>query len=1085
MSRFALAALLALAAQARADDAIPRPEHPEPMAARAHWANLNGRWEFRFDPEDVGIDRKWNEPGAAGFDRTIVVPFGWESPLSGVEPTKEPQMRGWYRRVFDVPAGFPKDQRIRLRFGAVDHDASVWINGRMVVHHAGGYTPFEADITDRLTPGKPNTLVVRAFDPTDPGLPTGKQVGWYTPCSGIWQTVWLEAHPVPHIAQFRSVARVNPGDLGVRYTVSARGLKPGAPHSLTIRTQGAATRLEFTPTAAEAEVDAGGPSWTEARVWTPEDPYLHDATLELEGPDGKDSVQTYFGLRTVSRGKLPGEDFERVLLNGKPIYLRGALDQSYNPKGVYTGPSDEFLKRDIELAKSLGMNFLRIHIKPEEPRRLYWADKLGMLIMEDMPCTWRQDARARGAWESTMREVVARDRNHPSIFAWVDFNETWGLGRPADYKRDKDTQGWVKSMVAETRKLDPTRLVEDNSPCNNDHVGGCTDLNSWHFYIDNYADARRHIEEVVAGSTPGSHYNHVPGESMNSAPLINSEYGGVGAGNGDRDVSWCFRDLTTQLRKQPKIQGYVYTELSDIEWEHNGFLNYDRSPKVFGYDNFVPGMTVADLQGADFVGVDGPPAIEAKVGEPISVPIFVSHYSDLDAPPTLRWAASGVNDRGDRVEIPGRDRAVEWAKYGVKNQRPIVLKINEPLVGAVSLVLTDKSGKKLAANYVNLVVRPEAPAPRVERAGDREVTVRFSPEEYARSSWSVGKPSDAPGKAFGRGSGTLEYRLKLPATVLKAGVKSVSLLAEVASKAGREKVEWAQRYSIEDYPQTDGKLHPSTLDIAVPGARLGRVELLDDPADARGVLSHLARRDPGSHGQIVRVSADLPENARAAMAGGGPLSISFNVADDAPHKGGVCLFGAEAGAYPFDPTLTITTDADLPADLGAAAGASIAVDTLASRRLYPLAAGDTPRGAPTTWAFATEDPGPSWLKPGFDDSPWTRGAGGFGGDNPPAIKIRTPWGGPRIWLRAAFDLPEPRPGDDWKLHLFHDEDVEIYVNGELLYAARGYLTSYVDIPLADAMRSTLKAGKNVVAVSCKDTGGGRGIDVGLTLTRGE
>ena len=210
-----------------------------------------------------------------------------------------------------------------------------------------------------------------------------------------------------------------------------------------------------------------------------------------------------------------------------------------------------------------------------------------MLIMEDMPNTWRQNATARKAWESTMREVVARDRNHPSIFAWVDFNETWGLGDPPAYKKDKDTQAWVKSMVAETRKLDPTRLVEDNSPCNYDHVEG-SDLNSWHFYIDDHKSARLHIEDVVKRSVPGSPFNYCPGEKMNTSPLINSEYGSVSAGGGDRDVSWGFRDLTTQLRRHNKIQGYIYTELTDIEWEHNGFFDYDRGKKEFGYDAVRP-----------------------------------------------------------------------------------------------------------------------------------------------------------------------------------------------------------------------------------------------------------------------------------------------------------------------------------------------------------------------------------------------------------------------------------------------------------------------------------------------------------------
>ncbi|MBX6313521.1 MAG: glycoside hydrolase family 2, partial [Isosphaeraceae bacterium] len=539
---------------------VPWPEHPNPLAIRPHWANLNGRWEFRFDPEDEGREAKWFEPGARGFDRTIVVPFPWESELSGLHrPTGAPKI-GWYRRIFRVPADFPKGDRVWLHFGAVDERADVWVNGRHVAEHEGGYTPFSADVTDALKPDGENLLVVRAYDPTDPSHPTGKQIGWYTTTSGIWQTVWLESRPKAHIDSFQIRTDLQSATIDV----GVAGLEGEAPSTLSIRSE------DSTVTAEPVQVRADGAGQDliikvrDPKLWTPDSPHLYDITLELKGPDGQvDQVKTYFGLRTIARGRYDDEPFERILLNGKPIYLRGALDQSFNPKGIYTAPSDDFMKRDIELAKSFGLNFLRIHIKPEEPRRLYWADKLGLLIMEDMPNTWRQNAEARQTWEHTMREVVARDRNHPALFAWVDFNETWGLAddrrdRAAAYKADKDTQRWVQDMVALTRQLDPTRLVEDNSPCNYDHVEG-TDLNSWHFYIDDPAAARRHIAEVVEKSEPGSPFNYCPGMKMNSAPLINSEYGAVSAGGGDRDISWGFRDLTTLLRKYSKIQGYIYT----------------------------------------------------------------------------------------------------------------------------------------------------------------------------------------------------------------------------------------------------------------------------------------------------------------------------------------------------------------------------------------------------------------------------------------------------------------------------------------------------------------------------------------------
>jgi hypothetical protein len=1076
---------------------IPRPEHPTPDAVRPHWAILNGPWQFRFDAMDQGLDGNWFEPGAAGYDREIVVPFGWESELSGIHKSTGAPKVGWYRRTFSVPADFPKDHHVWLRFGAVDFRADVWVNGKKVAEHEGGYTPFEADITQALKRDGENTVVVRAFDPTDPSLPTGKQVGWYTPTSGIWQTVWLEARPKVFIAFFSTRAEISPARVTVAgyvsgieddpaahraYEFSATsddrtvGLVTGAvaPRAARVRGLDGKTGLNVFTTVLQVD---------QPKLWSPDSPHLYEITLKLKGPEGEpDVLKTYFGLREIKRARLPGEPFERILLNGKPIYLRGALDQSFNPQGIYTAPSDAFLKKDIELARSFGTNFLRIHIKPDEPRRLYWADRLGMLIMEDMPNTWEQNERARKAWESTLREVVARDRNHPSIFAWVDFNETWGLGRPDQYKADKDTQQWVERMVGLTRELDPTRLVEDNSPCNYDHVAG-TDLNSWHFYIDDHASARRHIEEVVARSEPGSDFNYCPGVKMNSAPLINSEYGAVSAGGGDRDVSWGFRDLTTQLRKHAKIQGYIYTELDDIEWEHNGFVDYDRSPKSFGYDAFVPGMTVADLQGDDFVGYDAPPAIVARPGELIGVPLFVSHYSQRQKPPKLRWWITGHDDKGERIELEPRDRDVQWTQNGVTEQKRLAFRLHTPFVGALALVLEDTPGHRIAANFVNIVVKPEAAQPRVERLGDHAVAVRFAPGDFTRSRWSG--PTGGVGKAWGQGKGAFTYRLKLPQVVAKAKPEMVEILLEAASKAGREKVDWAERVNGQDYPQTDGHKWPSTLEITINGQRIARRELTDDPADARGVLSHLNRIDHGSHGELIHIDSPLPGSARIDLAAGRTLLVRFAVPEDAPAAGGLCLFGADTGAYPFDPTLVLHTEDELPADLNVKADAPVAIDTRAARFVPILRAGDSMQGAPTTWAYTTSDPGARWAEPGFDDAGWKRGPAGFGTPDTPALQERTPWDSSRIWLRTTFDLADVKPADLLTLHLFHDEDVEILVNGKRLVQERGYLTAYRDTPLDEAQKSLFRPGKNTIAVRCRQTGGGQGIDVGLSMLRGE
>ena len=1087
----ALLLALLLAPAARSED-IPRPEHPEPLAVREHWANLNGSWEFRFDPKDEGRDAKWFEPGAAGFDRKITVPFGWESELSGIHKAEGAPKVAWYRRTFDVPKDFPSDHHVWLRFGAVDEHADFWVNGKHVAEHDGGYTPFEADITDALKKDGPNVVVVRAFDPTDPSHPTGKQVGWYTPTSGIWQTVWLEARPRTRIAGFTIKTEIDPARATITAGLDIRSsFRPG---TVTVRSDDPTIRGEgrvgvMTNNSGNLSAMVTVPvDVREPKLWSPDSPHLYDITVELKDEDGKviDSVKTYFGLRTISRGKLPGEDFERIFLNGKPIYLRGALDQSFNPKGIYTAPTDEFLKKDIELAKSVGTNFLRIHIKPDEPRRLYWADKLGMLIMEDMPNTWRQNATARKAWESTMREVVARDKNHPSIFAWVDFNETWGLGDPPAYKKDKDTQAWVKRMVAETRKLDPTRLVEDNSPCNYDHVEG-SDLNSWHFYIDDHAASARHVAEVVRDSHPGSGFNYCPGQAMNSAPLINSEYGSVGAGNGDRDVSWGFRDLTTLLRKYPAIQGYIYTELSDIEWEHNGFYNYDRSPKDFGYGAFVAGMTPADLQGADFVGYDGPPAIVAKVGDLIPVNLFVSHYSDRQEAPTLRWWVVGRDDNGQEFEMEPRERPVEWSPFGVKDQKRIAFRLHSPFVGAVALTLVDKGGKRIAANFVNVVVKSESPAPRVERVDDHHAALRFSPTDFARSHWDERPAKPVAGKASGLGRGSFTYRLRVPEAVAKAKPHEFTLLLEAGSRAGQGKVDWPERPSGEDYPQTDGRKWPSTLELMLNGERVALVDLPDDPADARGVLSHLAKADPGSHGEVVRFSAHLPDRVLAEIAAGRPIELRLAVPADAPrdHAGGLAIYGADTGAYPFDPTIVIETEAELPEDLGVKPDAPVAIDTLASRTVSVLTSGDARGPKPTDWSYTTTDPGPGWDAPGFDDSSWKHGPAGFGAGNPPELAIHTDWSTPSIWLRSTVDLPKLGPDDTLSLHLYHDEDVEVLVNGRPLFSARGYTTTYLDQALDARQRSLFREGKNTIAVRCRQTGGGQGVDVGLRLLKGE
>jgi hypothetical protein len=842
-----------------------RPEHPRPDFERSQWMSLNGQWDFGFNDK---------------FGGKITVPFCWESELSGV--AKKGETTGWYRRTFVIPADW-RGKHAWLHFDAVDEEAQVWVNGKDLGTHHGGYSPFEFDLDNVAKPGDTATVIVRAFDPTDQELPVGKQTpGWYTYTSGIWQTVWLEARPERYIKSFTLTPRHD----GVKWfvDVDVTGDSFGPLEIIGI----AAAPIKFEHEHARGSIEIKNP-----KLWTPDSPTLYDVELQA----GDDRVKTYFGLRTISRGKFGDLAHESIFLNGQPVYWRGALDQSFNPKGIYTAPSDEFLKHDMELAKAAGIQFLRIHIKADEPRRLYWADKLGMLIMQDMPSASFQNPSKRIAWEETMRATIARDRNHPSIFAWVAFNETWGLSyarnwQPA-YPQNPDTQKWVEAMWKEMKQIDPSRLVEDNSADKRDHVA--TDINSWHFYIDDYARAKAAIEDVVAKTFGGSSFNFVSGHAQDTAPLINSEYGAVGAGGGDRDVSWGFHFLTNELRRHEKIQGYIYTELSDIEWEHNGFYNYDRSAKEFGYDAFVPGMTTRDLQGEDFVGYDGPPVIKTPA---FTLPVFVSHFSARTDQATLRWWLTGTDDFGGPVTTPPQTQPVKWERLRVTSQAPLEVRVpgSRPFTGAVAMELLDSTGKRIAANFVNVATR-SAPSPRIEIIGPRLVALRFSPVEMREQGADSGIHA---GKFWAAGQAEVAYRVTMPEWVVAAGPEKIELLAEMGTHAGTGKLDWPWRQKAVDYPQTDVHKYPGKIHVLISGADAGEAALEDDPADIRGFLSSVAGFHHASYGYLTVVSAPAPK---------GVVDLTIRI----EATKGISIYGEGMGRYGFDPVVLVRTTRDVRA----------------------------------------------------------------------------------------------------------------------------------------------------------------------------
>ncbi len=896
------------------DLSMPRPEHPRPDLHRGlrqgvDWLNLNGEWEFEFDPEDAGVGKGWQDGASGAFTRTIRVPFPWESHLAwGTEEragnddwfsteawldpasvTKENYREaphhtiGWYRREFRVPEGWA-DRRVWLNIGAADWDVRVWVNGTEMGARESGYMPAALDITDALQSGA-NTLVLRVHDPEDHSRqPIGKQVSsWYTRTSGIWQTVWLEPRAEAHVAN----VLVAPDLAGGRATFTVHLHAPGGTEGLAVATQ---IRASTGPCVAATDGNAVGDGG-EVRVehaierpvaWTPESPHMYRARVLLMR-DGAviDEVHTQFGMRDISVGPLHEGGPIYIRLNGKPIYLRGALDQNFHPQGVYTHPSNAAIREDMLLAKQAGLNFLRLHIKTPDPRYCYWADRCGILLMCDMPGVGYEGYSeiAKERWERNAWAQIERDFNHPSIFAWCLFNETWGLGMRA-YADLPERHEWVRQCYLRAKELDPTRLIEDNSPCFYDHV--VTDINSWHFYMNDYEQAREHIEEVVARTYEGSSFNYVGGNKQGNEPLMNSEYGGISARAGDLDVSWCLRFLTNELRRHEKICGYVYTELTDIEWEYNGIYDYDRSPKEFGYD---PAM----LLGNEFVGFDAPPGRMVVPGASVRVPVFLRPSADAEElERRLRWSAVFTDWLG-REEVIARERLLAHTATG---EAHIELKLpRRPGLVRLEAVLYDEHWKPAAGNfgYFELV----GDTGKTERDGALILTL---PAGAGEASFDAeperGEVGGAVHLLAGQGDGSIRWSFELPEGLDPTSVREIAVQAELSS-------------ARPGAPQTSGDRWPSRVAIRIGGRQAADLRLADQPADSRGALSHM-NGFRGRYGELI--SAGVSGAAAAELVAPGTVEVEVIAHDAAPGEGGVTVYGSRAGRYPCDIILRISHD---------------------------------------------------------------------------------------------------------------------------------------------------------------------------------
>ena len=920
-----LSSFIVLEVNSQTSDAIPLPEHPRPDFQREFWQNLNGAWDFRFDPQNVGEKEQWFI-NTDKFDRKIVVPFPWGSKLSGVDNEAE---IGWYSRKIEIPSDW-ESKKVFIVFGASDWITTAWLDGQLLGSFKGGYTPFEFDITPYIKKGQKQILAVRVDDSPFPFKLEGKQ--GYGQAKGIWQTVYLDArgesfiktiHFTPDIDQQKVTVKVISNQTATSNTSVRISFLNGSQSKPEIiqKFKKGTTEMSF-----QIPIE-------NMQLWDLNNPFLYyiEASI-LEKSVVADQVKSYFGMRKISVMPLPGSNYPYISLNNKPVYLQMCLDQSYHPDGFYTFPSDEFMKEEILRSKRIGLNTNRIHIKVEIPRKLYWADKLGLLIMADVPNFWGEPGpEAQQEHLVALKGMIERDFNHPSIFQWVLFNETWGLftEKPGTKKERlylPETQTWVESLYKQTKLLDPTRLVEDNSPCNYDHVA--TDVNTWHVYIPGY-EWKKQLDEVCSNTNPGSKWNFTGDRSQGDQPLFNSECGnvwGYTGSTGDVDWSWDYHLMMNEFRSHPKICGWLYTEHHDVINEWNGYYKYDRTVKYTGLDQIVPEMTINDLHSDIYIASSGPLCREVKPDETIQVPLFASFMTGADLGNKLIIKANlyGWDQTGNFKNYSNSSQSISYQPWSAKELSPVTVRMPATQGLAILSVITeDATGRVLHRNFTTFYIS-EGPSKRqetIESEGQILTIVRFSPASFKSQNWSLKQWNVLNGlKVNGAGSGYFEYEIEIPDGVSVENAEAISLVAELSAKQlfGKD----IKGATIPDgdymlgkgtndpsrnpnsYPMTDTKKFPSVVRIMVEGVPIGTFVLEDDPADHRGILSWFSQpqnrqlNEAGSYGYLIRAS--IPK-ALISKATDKNLTIRFEVDESMP--GGLAVYGERFGRYPVDPSL--------------------------------------------------------------------------------------------------------------------------------------------------------------------------------------
>lgn len=694
--------------------------------------SLDGVWDFKVDPNIVGESQSWYVRDNFVDTEKIEVPYCWQSQF--------PELRdyhgfAWYQRVFNISETY-SDCRVVLHIGAVNYDPKVWVNDKLVGEFRGGNYPLEIDLTDFVEFGKDNVLTIRVYHP-DPvlidGYPHGKQT-WYSFVGGIWQSTYIEITSGIYVSDIFVNPDVDNSKAKVIATISNLPENPvGFSVNLKLTSpDGDITEKESSVEESKVEMEISVPRML---LWTLDNPQLYNLTATLKNNDKPiDEVKVTTGFRKVEAKN------GKIYLNDRPIYLRGVLNQAFYPKTIYTPPGDEFIRKELELAKRMGINLVRIHIKVADPRYLDWADKLGILIWEEPPNVGSFTVSAEERLTETFRKMVLRDRNHPSIIIWGIVNEAWGVDPSSSRGRD-----WLIKMYDLAKDLDPTRLVVDNSACcNNYHVK--TDIDDFHWYNTipgSYKEWIGFIRRYV--TDPSWTFGNNP-IRRGDEPLMVSEFGvwglpslknitegyggepwwfgsgwgsGVPEGADERFNAWNFREawkdweefaessqwrqfqalkfMIEEMRKHPQISGYIITEFYDLHWECNGLLDFYRNPKAY-MDN------LSSINNDDVLIID---RANGKTnlwsGESFTAPAYLSKWSEGELNNAkLKWRLNDV--------LEGETVALRVVPYDVTSLGSI--SFTAPDVAnltrfTLTAELMDSGNNLVASNYINIVVSPE------------------------------------------------------------------------------------------------------------------------------------------------------------------------------------------------------------------------------------------------------------------------------------------------------------------------------------------------------------------------------------------